>query len=275
MDLGLKDKVAFVSGSSKGMGKAAATIFAEEGAKVVTTGRNQETVSAAVEEIKGATGNTEIMGIAVDLITKEGVQSAVSQVVERWGKVDIAVSNVYGPASQGKAFESVSEEEWFRAYQQQVMHVVYLTSCVIPVMMNNRLGCLINISSTTSKEPPKELSMITGCTVRPAVVGLQKSLANESAEYGITVNNILPGAIATERLKNEQERLNESNRQRAKEMGSSPDEIPAGPWAQIPMKRLGEPREIGSVISFLASDQASYISGVTLQVDGGRMRSLF
>lgn len=263
MEFGLRNKVAFVSGSSKGMGKAAATIFAEEGAKVVVTGRGQESVSATVEEIQKSTGNPEVMGIAADLTTKEGVHSAIRQVVERWGQIDVAVTNVYGP--QAKGFESVSEEEWHQAYQQQVMHVVYVTSEVIPFMKKNRWGRLINICSIAAKEPHRELPLVTANAVRPAVLGVQKSLSYELAEFGITVNTVLPGAFETERIKS-------YAASRAEQTGA---DAPTPSWVHVPMKRMGDPREIGAAIVFLASEQASYINGVSLQVDGGRVRSLY
>lgn len=264
MNLGLQDKVAFVSGSSKGMGKAAATQFAEEGCKVVITGRTKEHVEATVEEIKAATGNPEVIGVSADLITKEGVERAVRTAVERWGTVDIAVSNVYGPPSQGKPFEEVTEEEWFQAYQQQVMHVVYVTAAVLPYMKKNRWGRLINISSTSAKEPPREAMLITGTTVRPAVIGLQKSLSYELAEYGITVNNVIPGSVDTDRLRREKQTLTDYR-----------GKISIAQLDNIPMKRLGRPDEIGSVIVLLASERSSYVTGVTVQVDGGRIKSLF
>jgi 3-oxoacyl-[acyl-carrier protein] reductase len=275
MDLGLKNKVAFVSGSSKGMGKAAATIMAEEGAKVVITGRGHESVSSTVEEIINRTNNLNVIGIPGDLTTKEGVQSAVRQTIDRWGRIDIAVSNVYGPPSQGKAFESVKEEDWFQSYQQQVMHVVYLTSEVIPYMKKNRWGRLINIGSSTSKEPPRGIPTVTGNTVRPAVIGLQKSLSYELAEYGITVNNVLPGATETERFKNERGKLKESGQKMVIDREGTSTSAMMAPWEEIPMRRFADPKEIGAVIAFLASQQASYVTGVTIQVDGGRMRSLF
>jgi 3-oxoacyl-[acyl-carrier protein] reductase len=266
MDFGLKNKVAFVSGSSKGMGKAAAMIFAEEGAKVVITGRGKEAVNKTVDEIMMSTGNTEIIGIAGDLTSKEGVQSAIRQVVDKWGTVDIAISNVYGPQAEG--FETVSEGEWHEAYQQQVMHVVYLTSEVIPYMKKNRWGRLININSISAKEPHRELPLVTANVVRPAVAGLQKSLAFELAPFGITVNTVLPGSIETERIK-------EYAKSRAEIKGVSSEEVQIGSWAKIPMNRVGTPREFSSVVVFLASEPAAYVTGVSVQVDGGRVRSLF
>jgi 3-oxoacyl-[acyl-carrier protein] reductase len=216
-------------------------------------------------DIRAATGS-DIVGVVADLTTRNGVTYAVQTAIDHCGQVDIAVSNVYGPISQG--FDSVSESQWIEAFQQQVMHVVYLTAAVVPGMKERRWGRLINIGSICAKEPHRELPLITANVVRPAVVGLQKSLAAELAPFGITVNNVLPSGVATERMLTYQ-------RARARELIIAPEEISEMFKRRNPMKRLADPREIGAIVVFLASEQASYITGVSIQVDGGAVRSLF
>jgi 3-oxoacyl-[acyl-carrier protein] reductase len=262
MNLGLKDRVALVAASSQGIGRATAEAFAAEGCRVAMCARNQQTLQAAAEGIRKG-HNAEVIAEAFDVTDAGAVSRFVAAIAEKMGGVDICVTNAGGPPAKG--FLAASLEEWQRALEMNFLSTVYLAREVIPHMQRKRWGRIITLTSISTKQPVSDL--VLSNSVRAAVVGLVKSLANEFGKDGILVNNVGPGFTATDRLK-------ELAATRASASGKSEQEIFEGWAAEAPLKRLGEPREVADTIVWLASERASYVTGQTVLVDGGMYKGL-
>jgi len=262
MDLGLRGKVALVAAASKGLGRAIAEELAREGASIVMCARNEDALNTARDEIAHAT-NAYVLAIAGDVSKPEDVANITRSAIDRFGRVDILVTNAGGPPS-GK-FESLSGEMWQEAIDLTLMSVINLTSAVLPGMKERKWGRIINVTSIAVKQPVDGLMLSN--SLRSAVTGFARTLANEVASNGITVNNILPGYTRTERV----EQLSEAT---AKREGISQDAA-IGRWeSEIPMRRLGEPTEFAALAAFIASERASYITGQSIAVDGGWVKGL-
>ena len=262
MDLGLKGRGVIVAASSQGMGRAAAELFAREGAQVAMCARTEKTLKEAADQIRSETG-AEVYAEPLDVTDGPAVQRFVEQVVKRFGRVDVCVANAGGPPA--KNFLSISTDEWRKAVELNFLSVVHMAKAVIPYMQRHRWGRIITITSVSVKQPIDELIMSN--SVRAAVVGLVKSLSNEFGKDGILVNNVAPGYTATERLQ-------ELAGTRALAAGVSSEEIYQRWATEIPVRRLANPKEVADVILWLASERASYITGQTLLVDGGIYRGL-
>jgi 3-oxoacyl-[acyl-carrier protein] reductase len=262
MILGLKDRVALVAASSQGIGCATAEAFAAEGCRVAMCARNQQTLQAAAERIREQYAS-EVLAEAFDVTDAAAVGRFVAAVAEKFGTVDICVTNAGGPPAKG--FLAATLEEWQRALEANFLSTVYFARQVIPHMQRKRWGRIITLTSITTKQPVADL--VLSNAVRAAVVGLVKSLANEFGKDGILVNNVAPGFTATDRLK-------ELAKSRASASGKSEQEIFDGWAADAPLKRLGDPREVAETIVWLASERASYITGQTILVDGGIYKGL-
>lgn len=263
MDLGLKNKVAIVAAASKGMGKACAMGLAAEGARVSILARTEGNLREAAEEIRCETG-AEILAIAADLGRAEEIATVVQRTVERLGGVDILVTNAGGPPPGG--FDSLDDEQWMHAFEQTLLSAVRLIRSVLPHMRKRRWGRIINIQSTSVKQPIDGLLLSNA--IRPGVVGLAKTLATELGRDNITINTVCPGRILTDRLKS-------FMAHRAKQAGKSFEEILETDQAAIPLGRIGTPEEFANMVVFLASEKASYVTGATIQVDGGLIRGLY
>ncbi|HYK87831.1 MAG TPA: SDR family oxidoreductase [Acidobacteriota bacterium] len=261
MDLGLSDKISLVCASSKGLGRAVAEALAQEGARVAICARSAEPLRVAGEEIRKNSG-AQVLPIVADLTRETDIDRLVGEVESTWGLVEVLVTNAGGPPSG--PFEKHSLEDWERAVQLNFMSAVRLCRRVIPGMKERRRGRIINITSITVKQPVDGL--ILSNAVRAAVVGLARSLANELGPYGILVNNVCPGYTKTDRVV----RLAEAS---ARE-GRSVKQVYQAWEDQIPLGRLAEPEEFAALVTFLASARASYITGTTIPVDGGYIRSL-
>ena len=262
MDLGLHGKVALVAAASKGLGRAIAEELANEGASVITCARGEAVLLAARDEIATATGG-DVLAVAGDVSNPEDVKKIVRQGIDRFGRIDILVTNAGGPPS-GK-FETLTPEMWQSAVDLTLMSVINLTSAVLPGMKERKWGRIINVTSITVKQPVDGLMLSN--SLRSAVTGFARTLANEVAPFGVTVNNILPGYTRTERV----EQLSEAA---AKREGITRNAA-LGKWeSEIPMGRLGEPREFAALAAFLASDRASYVTAQSIAVDGGWIRGL-
>jgi len=262
METGLRGKTVLITGASQGMGRATAEAFAAEGARLAMCARNQKTLEAAQAEI-GSRHKTEVMVEAVDVTDADKLRRFVAAAAEHFGGIDVAVANAGGPPA--KNFLSLTPEDWRKAVDVNFLSVVTLAREVIPHMQRKRWGRFITITSTSVRQPIPDLLLSN--SVRPAVVGLIKSLAIEFGKDGLTFNNIAPGYTATERL-------SELSKVRALAAGTSEEQIRER-WAQeIPLRRLGEPQEIADAIIWLASDRAAYVTGQTLVVDGGNYRGL-
>ena len=258
MQSGLKNKVALLMASSEGIARAAAEGFAAEGAKLAMCSRNQNKLRKAADEVR-ARHAVEILAEPLDVCDFAATQTFVRRVAERFGRIDICLANSGGPPA--KNFLSIDVDEWRRNIDLIFLSVVNLAKSVIPYMQKNGGGRFIAITSTSVKGPIPELVMSNA--VRPAVVGLLKSLSLEFGKDKITFNNVAPGYTATERL-------NELAGARALAANVSLREI-HDKWSQeIPLKRLARPEEVADAIIWLASDQASYVTGQTILVDGGR-----
>jgi 3-oxoacyl-[acyl-carrier protein] reductase len=262
MDLGLKNRVAVVAASSQGIGRATAEAFAAEGCRVAMCARNPQTLQAAADKIRKE-HSVEVLAEAFDVTDAAAVGRFVAAVAEKFGTVDICVTNAGGPPAKG--FLSASLEEWQRALELNFLSTVYFAREVIPHMQRQSWGRIITLTSITTKQPVADL--VLSNAVRAAVVGLVKSLANEFGKDGILVNNVGPGFTATDRLK-------ELAKTRAAATGKTEQDLFDGWAADAPLKRLGEPREVAETIVWLASERASYITGQTLLVDGGIYKGL-
>ncbi len=263
MDLGLKGKVAFVAAASKGLGRAVAEELAAEGASLILCARNVETLNAVGEQISKNSG-ASVFPVVADVSKIEDVEKAVQAGIEKFGRIDILVTNAGGPPAG--QFESLSREMWEAATRLTLNSVLELTRAVLPGMKERRWGRILNITSITVKQPVDNLMLSN--SLRAAVTGFARTLANEVAADGITINNILPGYTRTERME-------ELARAASAREGISEAEASAKWEAEIPMKRLGEPREFAALAAFLVSERASYITGTSIPVDGGWIRSLY
>ncbi len=262
MDLGLKGRVAIVAAASTGLGFAVAKELAQEGADVAICARTAASLEQAAAKIKQAT-NREIFWQAFDVTEAAAVQKFVDAVENRFGRVDICVTNAGGPPA--KKFLEISLDEWRAAVNLTLLSAVYFAREVLPRMRKNRWGRLLTITSVSVKQPIEGLLLSN--SIRAAVTGLARTLANEFGPDGITVNNICPGYTTTERL-------NELADTLARDSGAPRDQIFKSWSAQVPLGRLARPEEFAAVVTFLASERASYINGATLAVDGGWVKSL-
>ena len=262
MDLGLAGKVAFVAGASKGLGRAIAEELAAEGASLAINARGREALEETRRSIVASAG-VDVLALPGDVSVSGEVDAMVSAAISRFGRIDILVTNSGGPPSG--AFESISPEMWKSAVDQTLLSVVNLTRAVLPGMKERGWGRVINITSIAVKQPVHNLMLSN--SLRSAVTGFARTLANEVAPHGVTVNNILPGYTRTERV----EQLSDATALRE---GITQQQAVARWEAEIPMGRLGEPREFAALAAFLASERASYITGGSIAVDGGWIRSL-
>jgi 3-oxoacyl-[acyl-carrier protein] reductase len=254
MELGLKNKVAFVAASSQGLGKAVALELAQEGAKVIINGRNKQSLDVTKDEIEKQT-NREVLALVGDLSIAADRATIITSALKTYNTIEILVTNTGGPAS-GK-FEEFKQQDWDKAYNQLLASVVGLVNGFLPVMKQQRWGRIISITSMAVKQPVNNL--VLSNSVRASIVGLMKTLSNELAIHNITVNNVMPGYTETERLKE----LLDNN----PSFASAKSEIPLG--------RFGTPEEFAAAVAFLASERASYITGVSLAVDGGWIKGMF
>ena len=262
MDLGITGKVALVTAASKGLGKAIALELAREGATVAIASRDEDALQAAVAEIADVTGKAPFYVVA-DMTSGADIERLVATVVGQLGQIDILVNNTGGPPPG--FFADFSDEQWQRAVDLLLLSSVRLIRAVLPGMRERGWGRIINSTSVAVKQPIPNLLLSNA--VRTAVIGLAKSLSNEVAAEGVTVNNLLPGSIYTDRVIHNNETM-------AQRTGRTPDEIRAASESDIPMKRYGRVEEYAAAAAFLASDRASYITGVSLLVDGGVHRGI-
>jgi 3-oxoacyl-[acyl-carrier protein] reductase len=259
MDLGIKDRVAMVAAASKGLGRACAMALAEEGCKVSICSRTAEELEKTRSEIEAHGG---ALAVVADVSSASDLEDWHRRTIDRFGQVDILVTNTGGPPV--KRFMELSDESWLLGVESTLMNVVRLSRLVIPGMRERRWGRIIHLTSLVAKQPVDELTISS--TLRAGLSGLTKTMANQVGPHNITVNAILTGHILTDR----QYALADV---RVKERGITHEEYFAGQAAEIPLQRIGEPREIGEAVAFLASERASYVTGVSLQVDGGLIRS--
>lgn len=262
MDLGLTNKVALVAAGSRGLGRAVAEELAAEGASLVLCARDTRTLDETAAAI-AKSSDAHVLAIPTDVTVTDDIKRVVEAGVERFGRIDILVTNAGGPPA-GR-FEQLTHEQWEVAIRLTLFSAIELTRQVLPGMKERRWGRILNITSIAVKQPVENLLLSN--SLRAGLTGFARTLANEVAADGITVNNIMPGYTRTERL-------DELAQMMAEKQGISADEF-RGKWEkEIPMGRLGEPREFAALATFLVSERASYITGTSIQVDGGWIKSL-
>jgi 3-oxoacyl-[acyl-carrier protein] reductase len=262
VDLGLKGKVALVAASSKGLGRAVAEELAAEGAHLVMCARGEGTLEQTAESIRRKSG-VKVVAVAADVSDPRDAARVVKAAFDQFGRVDILVTNSGGPPSG--SFESFTPEVWDAATRLLLRSAVELTRAVLPGMKERRWGRILNVTSIAAKQPIEGLMLSN--SIRAAVIGFARTLANEVAPFGVTVNNLLPGYTRTDRVE-------ELARAAGGKTGGSNTDIVSKWEKEIPMGRLGEPREFAALAAFLASERASYITGSSIAVDGGWIRSL-
>ncbi len=262
MDLGLAGKVAIVGGSSRGIGRAIALALAQEGCSVAICARGQDELEAAAAEIRAQT-SAQVLAVVCDMANHDDIRRLVRQTAEAFGRIDIVVNNAGGPPLG--TFDDFAEDEWQKALDQNFLSAVRTIREALPFLRQHG-GRIINITSVAVKQPIDRL--ILSNSARLAVVGMAKTLSREVARDGITVNNICPGNIATQRLLS----LFEARAQRE---GRSFQEVLAEEEGRTPTGFLGEPADVAALVIFLASERARYISGATIQVDGASTSAVF
>ncbi len=262
MDLGLAGKVAVVAGSSQGLGRAIADTLAAEGAELVINSRSQGKLARVETEITEATG-ARVESVACDLTATDGPAQLISAALDSFGRVDILVTNTGGPPAG--MFEDHSAEVWRTAIAQNFESVVNLVRAALPGMKERRWGRIINVTSISVKQPVAGL--ILSNSIRAGVTGFAKTISNEAGPFNVTVNNVLPGYTRTERLIHLAESVAERD-------GTTVEGAYEGWEKEIPMGRLAEPPELAALVAFLSSEQAAYITGQSIAVDGGWIKGL-
>jgi 3-oxoacyl-[acyl-carrier protein] reductase len=262
MDLGISGRVAIVAAASKGLGRAVAEELAREGAHIAICARTPGTLAETAGHIQKSTGR-EVFHQALDVTDSAAVAAFVAAVEARFGRLDICVTNSGGPPSN--SFKNTKPEDWRSAVELLLMSTIFFARDSLPRMQKNKWGRLITITSSAVKQPVDGLLLSN--SVRAAVTGLARTLANEYAADGITVNNVCPGYTRTARLDGLASTISART-------GTKPEEIFARWEREIPAGRLGTPQEFAAVVTFLASERASYVTGASIAVDGGLVRSL-
>lgn len=262
MDLGIKDKVAIVAASSKGLGRATALGLAKEGVKLTICARDEKTLIETANSIISET-SVDVIPVVCDVSKTDEIKNVVWETYSKYGRVDIMINNAGGPPTGG--FQDFSLEDWQKAVELNLYSTITFSNEVIPYMKEQNWGRIVNITSYAVKQPVEGL--ILSNTVRAGIIGLAKTISNEFGRYNILVNNICPGPIFTDRitfLAND----------RAEKQGKSFDEVIAEMGANVPVGRIGKPEELANLAVFLSSERASFITGTTIQVDGGLTKSL-
>ena len=262
MDLGLRGKVALVSASSKGLGRAIAEELAAEGANLIVCSRGADALRETANSIRKSSGVT-VVEVSADVSEQSGIDRVAKTALDKFGKVDILVTNSGGPP--GGAFESLTPEMWEAATRLLLTSAVGLARVLLPGMKERRWGRILNVTSIAVKQPIDGLMLSN--SLRAAVTGYARTLANEVAPFKVTVNNIMPGYTRTDRF----EQLAHAAGERS---GASAQDMFAKWEQEIPIGRVGEPREFAALAAFLVSERASYITGSSIAVDGGWIRSL-
>jgi 3-oxoacyl-[acyl-carrier protein] reductase len=260
MDLGLKDKVALLAAASKGLGYGVARAMGREGAHLSICSRDADQVRAAGEKLSAETG-AHVLAMPCDVRDAATVEAWIAQTVARWGKIDALLVNAGGPPAM--TFKETTDAHWQAAFELTLLSAVRLIRAALPHMSHG--SAILTITSSSIKEPIERLGLST--VMRAGVAGLVKTLADELASDGIRVNNLIPGRIDTDRVA-------QLDQNTANARGITFEQARAEAISKIPLKRLGTIDEFGAAAAFLLSPAAAYITGATLRIDGGAMRSI-
>ena len=262
MDLGLTGRVAVIGGGSKGLGRACADSLAQEGTNLAICSRNAEELEAAAAEIRAAAG-VEVLAVPGDLSRLEDIQRLIQTTVDRYGRLDIAVANSGGPPS-GRAADT-DEETWSRSIDMALSFFIRMGREATPHMRQQKWGRIVNILASTVYQPIDNL--VTSGVTRMGAVAYAKSLADEVGRDNVLVNNVAPGFLMTERMRHIFET-------RSEETGQDLESVLEAGSSRIPVGRFGRPEELGDFVAYLCSDKNTYVTGATILVDGGVVRSV-
>ncbi|WP_018922059.1 SDR family oxidoreductase [Salsuginibacillus kocurii] len=263
MDLKLSNKSVIVTAASKGLGKATAKEYAQEGARVLLSSRNEEELKKAVDEIRQETGNQQVNYQVCDITDHSSIKTLVQKAVDEYGTVDVLVNNAGGPPAG--TFEKFDDEAWQKAFELNLLSFIRLIREVLPHMQDQKEGRIINFASSSIKQTLDNL--ILSNTFRAGIVGLAKSLSQELAPDNILINTIGPGRIGTDRVA-------ELDETRAEKVGKTYEQVRADTEKAIPIGRYGQPEEFAKQAVFLGSGANTYVTGQTFVVDGGLVKAL-
>lgn len=263
MDLGIQGKKALVCASSKGLGKASAISLAQEGVEVFLCSRSEDSLKPVAEEIETLTGKKPAY-FACDLSSADGRDALVAKVTETFGTLDILVHNTGGPPPT--SVEDTTQDAWQEGFEANFLSITHLNNAFLPAMKQQGWGRIVTVTSLSPLQPIPDLAVSNG--IRSAVTAMLKTLSNEVAKDGVTVNCIAPGIIHTDRTEG---RIQAHQ----KKYGGEREDILANYAKEIPVGRLGSPDEFGDIVAFICSKQASYITGSSICVDGGKRKSTF
>ena len=263
MDLSIKGKNAIVCASSQGLGKSAALDLAKEGVNIAICSRNKDKINLVKEEIE-QTSDVKVVAIEADLSSEKDISALFQEAKKELKTIDILINNNGGPPPS--TFEELTDEDWQKTFNSTMMSAIRLSKLVLPDMTKNKWGRIINISSVSVKTPVNGLFLSN--SIRMGVLGWAKALSDEVAPHGITVNSVCPGTTKTERIEQILNAQSESS-------GKDKSEIEEAMANSIPMLRIGEASDLSALITFLASEKASYMTGLAVQVDGGSARTFY
>jgi len=263
MDLSIKGKNAIVCASSQGLGKSAAIDLAKEGVNLAICSRNKDKINLVKEEIE-QTSDVKVVAIEADLSSEKDISALFQEAKKELKAIDILINNNGGPPPS--TFEELTDEDWQKTFNSTMMSAIRLSKLVLPDMKKNKWGRIINISSVSVKTPVNGLFLSN--SIRMGVLGWAKALSDEVAPHGITVNSVCPGTTKTERIEQILKVQSESS-------GKDKSEIEEAMANSIPMLRIGEASDLSALITFLASEKASYMTGLAVQVDGGSARTFY
>ena len=264
MDLGLRGRCAIVAAASSGLGKAVAQALAQEGANVVMFSRDAAAIQRAADDVRNVSPDADVVPLAADTTQLPDLERVVSHAVDRFGRLDVVYNNAGGP--RPGMFDTLSDADWRDAVELNLLSAIRLTRLALPHMRARHWGRIITGTSSSVKQPLPTLMLSN--SVRSATTAWSKTLADQVAADGITVNTLAPGRIRTQRIRQlDADTASRSNR--------TPEQVEADSRKTIPLGRYGEPAEFAAAAAFLASEQAAYITGVTLLVDGGQFRGTY
>ena len=263
MDLGLNGKFGIVCASTKGLGFSIAESLLNEGCELILCSSKDANIKTAEEKLISK-GLNKFHIIKTDLSTDNGVLSLYKFAIEKSSKIDILVNNCGGPDSG--SFENINEDQLLDAFNKNLKNIFKLTKLILPIMESNQWGRIVNITSSSAKQPIDNLLLSN--IMRAGVAGLSKSISNQYAKSNIMINNVLPGRILTDRII-------ELAKERSKETGIKIEEILENLGKDLPIGRIGKPEELAPIVTFLCSEKANYITGNSISVDGGLVKSLF